>query len=809
MQVEQIQKDKISLIGKTVLKKEDKEVLLGRATYAADINFPDMLYVGILRSPYAHAKIIKIDLTKALKMPGVVFGINGQDLLKLDFVKPLPPFPFQSIDPFKRRNPSIKFFNHYCLATDKVRFVGEPIAAIAATSPEIAEDALEEIETEFELLQPVTDVQTALSPNAPLLYEEWGDNIALRFHVLGGNIEESFKEADLIIEEEIRMSRCTGTPLENRSVVAKYDADKKNLIVWDTTQIPHIIALLIKKALKIPELKVRVIQPRIGGGFGQKWGLYPEEVLIPLISILTGKPVKWTESRTEHMHAISHARDQIHKIRVGVKKDGKILGIEDKILADIGAAYYQGGHASIVTTAFFVPGAYKIQNYKAEVLGIVTNKAPFGAHRGFGKSEAAFVIERLIDIIAYRLSIDPNEVRFKNFIKPEEFPYISVTGNRYDSGNYKTALELAMEIGKYWWWRKRQAELRSQGKYIGIGTALVIEPSSSTRMGSYNAGYYSVHIRIDPDVTVNVFLSGGEEGQGHKTSTAQIIAEELQIPFEKVNVFEGDSLLCPIGSGSYSSRFSVVGTSAIIMACRALKEKILGIASKALQQPKDDLELIYGKVISKRDGSSITLEEIAQIAYYEIYRLPENFEPGLEILYHYRDPNIDFYPDEFGRVKMFSSVPYDAEMTVVEVNPETGFIKILEFVSVHDCGKMLNPLIVERQHLGALAHGFGIALSEEIIYDTNGQLLSNNFLNYLIPTSQEIPFVKIHHIETPNPFTPGGFKGAGETGTVGPPASIANAVEDALRPFGVKIRKVPLTPIYIRQLIKETMNKTV
>ncbi|PSN87169.1 hypothetical protein B9Q00_09565 [Candidatus Marsarchaeota G1 archaeon OSP_C] len=808
MVTQQIQTKKIVMVGKAVLRKEDEEVLLGRATYTSDISFPDILYVGILRSPVAHAKIIKVDLSKALKIPGVVFAISGQDLLKLNFVKPLAPFPFQSHNPFQKSNPAIKFFNHYCLAIDKVRFEGEPIAAVAAISPEIAEDALEEIDAEFEPLQPVTDVQKAIEPNATLLYEEWGDNIALRFRVSGGDVEKAFKEADIIIEDEIRMSRSTGTPLETRSVIAKYDSKSKTLTLWDSTQIPHNVANLIKKTLKIEGLKVRVIQPRVGGGFGQKWGFYPEEVLIPLISILTEKPAKWVENRTEHMHSTSHAREQIHKIRVGVKKDGTILGLEDTILADIGVAYPYGGLASIVTTAYFVPGAYKIQNYKAEVLGIVTNKTPFGAHRGFGKAEAAFVIERLIDIIATRLSMDPNELRIKNFIRPEDFPYRSVTGPRYDSGNYKTALGRAMELGKYQLWRRKQAELRSQGRYIGIGTALVIEPSSSTRMGSYNAGYYSVRIRIDPDATVNVFLSGGEEGQGHKTSVSQIVSEELQIPFENINVFEGDSLLCPIGSGSYSSRFSVVGASAVIMACRILKEKILEIASNILKQEKDELELVDGKVISQKNGSFITIEEIAKTAYHEIYKLPNNFEPGLEILYHYIDPNIDFYTDDFGRVGMFSSFPYDAEMAVVEVDPDTGFIKILEFVSVHDCGKMINPLIVERQHLGALAHGFGTALYEELVYNSDGQLLNSNFMNYLVPTSQEIPFVTMDHIVTPNPFTPGGFKGTGETGAVGPPASLANAVEDALQPLGIKIRKVPLSPVYIRQLIREAKTKT-
>ncbi len=797
---------KESFIGKPLLRKEDEEKYTGRATFAADVNFKDILYAGIFRSPYAHAVIKNVDLSKALKIEGVYGGLKGSDLQQLQYLRPLAPFPFQSRDPFKRGNPRIKFFDHYCLATDKVRFVGEPVAAVVGRNQYVVEDALEEIEAEFEPLEPVMDTEAAVREGSPLLYGEWGDNIALYFHVSGGDVENAFKQADLVVKEKIYSGRFTGTPLEPRSVVADYDGTSNLLTVWDSTQIPHNISRLIQKTIDMKGLKVRVFQPRVGGGFGQKWGFYPEEIIVPLLSIMMRRPVKWVETRSEHMVGTAHAREQVHSIEAALTKDGRILGVRDHILANAGAAYPVGGLASIVTSAFFVPGAYKILNYEGDITGVTTNKTPFGAHRGFGKAEPAYVIERLMDIIADRLSLDPSEVRLRNFIQPSEFPYVSATGPRYDSGNYPLALSKAMELADYWGLRQKQKELREQGRYMGIGMALVVEPSSSTRMGSYNAGYYSVRIRMDPDARVYVFLSGGEEGQGHITTSSQIVADILQIPFDDIHVIEGDTLACPVGSGSYSSRFSVVGTSGVFGAARMLRDKILKVAAALMKCQPEDLDIVNAKVFSRsKPDFSLSMQEISQAAYYEVFRLPEGMEPGFEMIYHFRDPNIQFQSDERGRVAMFSSFPYDAEIAVTEVDIKTGFVKILKYVSVHDCGNMLNPMIVEGQHVGALAHGIGGAMYEELAYDSNGQPLNTTFKDYLVPTSMEVPEFVLDHVISPNPFTPGGFKGAGETGTIGPPPALSNSVEDALRPLGVKLRKTPLSPVYIKSLIMEKL----
>lgn len=790
------------LLGRSLLRKEDRELLMGEGTFVGDVVLPGMLHAVFYRSPYAHARLLRVDLSAVRRMPGVVLALCGDDLPA--YVKRMSPFPFQSRDPFRGGNPSINFHDRYGMARGKVRFVGEPVALIVAEDRYLAEDALNLVVAEYEPLEPVLDAEEAIKPGAPLLYEDWGENIALRFRVQNGNIEEAFAKADIIIREKLYHHRFTGTPIEPRGLVASYDKGSNTLTMWDSTQIPHVVSALLEDSFQEPKhLKAHVIAPRIGGGFGQKWGFYPEELVVPLASILTERPVKWIETRREHMVATNHAREQTHYVEMALKKDGTVLGLKDTIYANLGDAYPVGGFASIITTTMYLPGTYKIQDYYCQLYGVVTNKTPFGAHRGFGKSEASFVIERMMDIAARELGMDPAEIRLKNFIQPEDFPYVCATGSRYDSGNYPEALKRALELADYENMRKLQAEKRAEGKLFGIGMALVVEPSSSTRMGSYNSGYFSTRIKMDPQGQVHVYHGGNDEGQGHWTTISQLVAEELGIDYEQVSVLEGDTRSTPYGSGSYSSRFSIVGTSSVIMAARKLKEKIQRIAGHLMEVSPDDLELVDNQVRVKGDPSkSLTLQQIARTAYHRIHDLPEGEEPGLELTYHYRDPNIDFRADQNGRVAMFSGFPYDAEVAVVEVDSDTGFITIHKYVSVHDCGNMVNPLIVQGQHLGALAHGIGGAMYEELSYDENGVLLNSTFKDYFVPTVMEIPEYILDHVVSPTPFTPGGFKGAGETGTVGPPPCLSNAVEDALAPLGIKFRRMPLSPINIWQEIR-------
>jgi aerobic carbon-monoxide dehydrogenase large subunit len=458
-----------------------------------------------------------------------------------------------------------------------------------------------------------------------------------------------------------------------------------------------------------------------------------------------------------------------------------------------------GGFAAIITTTMYVPGAYQIQNYACHLRGVVTNKTPFGAHRGFGKSEAAFVIERMMNIAAHELGMDPAEIRQRNFIQPEQFPYRCVTGSRYDSGNYPAALNRALELIDYGTVREQQKVARSEGRLLGIGMALAIEPSSSTRMGSYNSGYYSLTVRMDPTGQVTVATGGNDEGQGHWTTIAQLVAEELGIEPAQVKVREGDSMTTPYGSGSYSSRFSVVGTSGVTLGARTLADKIKRIAAHQLEVAPADIELVDNQAMVAGDPSSkIRMRELARTAYHRIHDLPEGEDPGLDVTYHYRDPNVEFKADERGRVPMFSAFPYAADAAVVEVGPGTGKVEILQYASVHDCGNMLNPLIVAGQHIGALAHGIGGAMAEEFTYAEDGEPQNINFATYLLPSVLDIPDYKLDHLISPNPFTPGGYKGAGETGTVSPVPCLANAVEDALRPEGLDVyRRMPLLPVNV------------
>lgn len=802
------------LVGTSVRRKEHHAVLLGRETYSADLKFSGMAYAAIFRSPYAHARLKRVDLSRALALPGVIFGLTGTDLP--DFVKPMSMSPFGHAASARRRteNPRIKYYPHLCLARGTVRFVGEPVAAIVATDPYVAEDALEIVQAEFDSLPVVASVEQAMRPDAPLLYEEWGDNVQVRFKVSGGDVESAFRDADLVVRETIRSSRYTGTPIEPRVVIGRYSAAENVLEVWDTTQATQPVSAFVRNCIDLPGLHVRVTTLRVGGGFGQKRGFYSEEVLIPLLSILAKRPVKWVETRSEHMVGTNHARQQIHNMEAAVKRDGTVLALRDRIIADLGVAYPAPGTLSIITTALLVPGAYRIQNYEAEVLGVNTNKTVYGPHRAFGKADAGYAIERFMDVIARELGMDPVEVRQKNFIQPDEFPYVSVTGSRYDSGNYPEVLGDALDRANYGKWREEQKRGWREGRYLGVGVSLVIEPSSASMDATYIPGYYGVRMQMDPAGSVMVFCGGNDEGQGHGSAVAQLVADELGVDFERVRTLEGDSLLCPFGGGSFSARFSVMGTSAVIMASRRLKEKLLRIGAHALGVSVDEVRAAGGRVEAEKLSRSISYQEIAQIAYFEVLRLPEGTEPGLEVLYYYIDPKLrapglKLVPDERGRFAFFSAFPYAANVAVVEVDVAIGRVRLLDYVTTEDCGRIINPAEVEGQVMGAFAHGLGGALYEELVYDEEGQPLTQNFKDYLVPTALEVPRVRLATKETPNPFTPGGFKGASETGAVGPPPTIANAVEDALRPLGVKLRRIPLSPAVVWEAIRDATKRPI
>ena len=722
-------------------------------------------------------------------MPGVHAVYTGKDIAGR--VKPLRVGGSAILRPIKL----------YPLAVDKVRYFGEPLAVVVADSRYIGEDAAEAVNVDYEILPAVIDPERAMEEGGPCVHDEIGTNVVYNFHFATDGIDKVFQDADVVVKERIRSHRITACPIEPRAYLAHFNRDEGSLTMWSATANPHSLRTRISEILSFPEGKIRVIAPDVGGSFGVKIQTYQEELLLPFLSRELGLPIKWCETRVEHMRNGRHGRDQIHYIEMALKKDGTMLALKDKIIADMGSTY--SVDHSIMAAALYMTGVYQIQNYSVDAIGVSTNKTTHGSLRGIGKADASYILERLVDIVARELKMDPAEIRMKNFIPAEAFPYRNVTGALYDSGQYHLCLKRALDMAGYDQLRREQEELRRQGQYRGIGVALVMEPTSSSRIHA-TGGYASCRLRIDPSGAATVFSSMGEQGQGHETTIAQIVASQTGIPFDKIEVIHGDTLPTPYGFGTGSSRSSVVLMPSAWVAGKKMRDKLLGIAARRLSVVPDKLEIGDDKVFAKDEpGRSIEIMEIVRTAYGAIHLLPENMEPGLETMGYFVNPNIDYAPDEKGRMNTFSSYPYAAVVAVVDVDIETGFVKIVKYCTVHDCGNMINPQIVDTQHQGSVMQGIGAALYEELRYDDDGQLLSSTFMDYHLPSAEEVPDITLAHIVTPNPFTPLGAKGAGETGMLGPPPALCNAVEDALSPLGVKVRETPLTPERVLELIEK------
>ena len=777
-------------IGDKIRRRETERFIRGNGTFVDDVPLPGTLYIAFVRSPYAHARLTGIDTEPALSIPGVVAVVTGKDLqTQLAEVRGGPT-----------RNIKI-----YPLAMGKVRYVGEPIAAVVAETRYQAEDGTEAVVVDYEPLPAVVDPEKAISESSPKLFDELKSNVVFEYHFSTPDIDSVFRAADHVFSARLNSQRLTPFPMEPRAYAADYDPRSGMLTCWASTAGAHGFRTRLAEMLGIPESTVRVIAPDVGGSFGVKNGGYQDEVIIPLLARKLGRPMKWAETRVEHLRTARQGRDQIHYIEVAVKKDGTILAIRDKIIADLGCSY--GVDNSITSAALYVPGVYQIQHYSVDAYGVATNKATHGSLRGIGKAEAAFVIERMVDIVARNLKMDPVEVRKKNFIPPEAFPYRNVTGALYDSGQYEKCLTQALELARYEEAKQEKARLREQGIYRGVGAVLVMEPTSSSRIYA-TGGYATCRIRIEPSGSVSVFSSVGDQGQGHSTTISAIVASRIGFPLDKIFVLRGDTLVTPYGFGTGSSRSSVVQMNAAFLAAERLREKLLKIASRHLQVPAKTLTIRDGKVCSEEDPNKTQgLREIVRNAYGAIHLLPEDEEPGLEVTSYFINPNIDYVPDAQGRMNTFSTYPYAAVVAVVDVDVETGFVKIVKYCTVHDCGNMLNPQIVETQHRGSVVQGIGAAIYEQIVYDEDGQLVTASLMDYKVPTVEEVPDIRVDHLVTPSPFSPLGTKGAGETGMLGPPPALASAIEDALADFGVEIRNPPYTPEKILGLIREAKKR--
>ena len=785
------------ILGTSVRRVEDIPLLEGHGIFVDDIKLPGTLHMVVARSPYAHARLKNVDLSEAIKQPGVIDALTGEDVARL--TKPI-------MDYFNPAAAGMKSANCYGLSSGKVRFVGEPVAALVATSREQAEDALEFVAVDYDPLPPVVDAEDAIKPGASLLYEEWGDNVMFHYKFQAGDVEREFSRADRVIKERLKIQRYTAAPIETRSYLASYDATTRFLTFWASTQNPHQLRTILAKTLNHPESLIKVIEPDVGGAFGVKMPSYPEESLTCLFSMRLGKPVKFFEERREHLIASHQAREQTHYVEVAVKRDGLILGLKDKLIADLGIFFPTCGPLSNLTCVRFVPGCYKIQNYQSEVVGVVTNKATYGAYRGYGKDAASYVIERTMDIVARELGLEPLEVRMRNVISPEELPYRTATGALLDSGNYPGALRKVLDLIDLSRFRTEQEEQRKRGRYLGLGYALVLEPAASHFPDSLLMGFDGATVRLEPSGKVTVLSGSTSTGMGSRTVLAQVVADELGLPFDDVHVEQGDTSVCPYGYGNWASRTSVIGATAALLAARQVKEKALAIAEHLLGTRENDLTARDGRIYSKQDPSkSVSFGDIGSFVWRmptQPKRFPKEMTPGLEATQYYFPPNLEDVNDEKGRRNAYASYSYSAQAVIVEVDPETGSVHILRYVIVHDAGRALNPAIVMGQVHGGLAQGIGGALFEHNIYDENGQPLAATFMDYMIPTALDIPEIEIVNMESPSPFLPLGAKGVGEGGAQGACATLANAVVDALSPFSFKIRELPLTPERIWSILK-------
>jgi carbon-monoxide dehydrogenase large subunit len=760
------------VIGDSIKRKEDDRFIRGRGNYVDDISLPGMLHMAILRSPYAHARIRSIKVDAAQALPGVVAVVTGELLAqhKLAWM------------------PTLSGDTQAVLATDKVRFQGQEVACVIATEPYVARDALPLIEVDYDVLPAVVDPWKALDPGAPLIRDEKeGQTSNHIYHWEAGDkaaTEEAFRKADRVVALESFYPRCHPSPLETCGIVADINSATGNATLYMTSQAPHAHRTLFAIVAGLPEEKIRIISPDIGGGFGNKVPIYPGYVVATAASLLLGKPVKWVEDRSDNLISTGFARDFHMRGELALSETGQMLGLRVKLLSDNGAFFadaqptkFKAGLFHIVTGSYDVPAAY------VEADGAYTNKAPGGvAYRcSFRVTEASYLIERLVENAAVEMKMDPADIRLKNFIKPEQFPYKSATGFEYDSGDYPRAMQLALDKIGYKELRKEQAEKRKKGELMGIGVASFTEVVGAGPGKHYDIVglrmFDSAELRVHPTGKAILKLGVKSQGQGHETTFAQIVANELGIPAADVEVQEGDTDNTPYGLGTYASRSTPVGGAATAVVSRKLRDKAKKIAAHLLEASEADIEFDQGKFFVRGAPSkSKTIQEIAFAAYTN---LPDGMEAGLEGVTYYDPPNMTF--------------PFGTYLVVVDIDRGTGQVKVRRMVAVDDCGVRINPMIVEGQIHGGLTEGFGIAFMELITFDEEGNCLGSNFTDYLLPTAWETPKFETYETVTPSPHHPIGAKGVGESATVGSPAAFVNAVIDAVAHLGITNIDMPVT----------------
>jgi aerobic carbon-monoxide dehydrogenase large subunit len=785
------------LIGARIKRREDPRLLMGQGRFVDDVRPPDLLHAAVLRSPHAHARLRCLDSSVARALPGVAAVYTAADLGAVAGRTPLL-IPHETLT---------HGLTQYPLARDTVHYVGEAVAFVVAADRATAEDAAEQIAVEYEPLPPGVDLAAAGSDGAPLAHLALGTNVAAHYTASVGDVDGAFAVAAHVFRERLAIERSAGMPLETRGVVADWDPGERLLRVWDATQAPISIRNGLAQLFGLPVRQVQVQAPDVGGSFGSKiMQFYAEEILVPFAAMRLERPVKWIEDRQEHFVATNHERGQVHDAEIAVDADGRILAIRDRFLHDHGA-YTPYGIIVPLITACQLPGPYKVPAYAVEFRSVYTNTTPVSPYRGAGRPHAAFVMERLLDRVAAALDLDRAVVRERNFVPPGDFPYdvglIYQDGapTRYDSGEYAAGLRRALDLVDYERFRREeQPRLRAAGRHVGLGLACYVE---GTGLGPYEGA----HVRVEPSGEVFVATGLATQGQAHATTLGQIAAESLGVPLDAVQVVTGDSRYFNYGSGTYASRTAVIGGNAVGLAARAVRAQALVLAASYLEADPADLEADAGRIaVRGAPDRGLSYAQLAQLANPLRYAygsdaaapppkpapwrgpvLPPGSQPGLEATEYYSPPHATWASG--------------VHVCLIEVDAETGVVRLLRYAVVHDCGTLINPLVVEGQIQGGVAQGIGGALFERLTYDATGQLTNTSFLDFLLPTANDVPAVEIAHLETPSPLNPLGIKGLGEAGAIPGPALLASALDDALRPFGVRITHLPLTPSDLAALI--------
>jgi carbon-monoxide dehydrogenase large subunit len=749
------------MMGARVRRKEDPRLITGRSTYVDDIRLRDIGHVAFLRSTQGHARIISIDTAAAAALPGVIAVFTGAEL-HADFKTPMPHGGEGSGDP------TMAAVETHVLEKERVRHVGQALAVVVAESPGIAEDALELIEVEYDALPVVTDLEAAIAPGAPQLYDHVANNVAYTYVRKRGEVDAAFADAEVVVSQKMINQRVAGIPMEGRSVLAQPDALSGGLVVSTSTQNPHSVRTQIAATLGLPEIAVRVVAPEVGGGFGVKISVYPEEIVLAALALRLQQPVKWVETRSENLLATHHGRAQVANLEIAAKKDGTITGLRLRGLADLGA--YPRDPSIPPLTGWLLSGVYKIRNIDLEIRTVYTNTMAVGAYRGAGRPEAAYFIERMVDLLGLELGMDPVDIRRKNFIPKDEFPYQTPNFPTYDSGEYDKALTRVLEIVDYPALREEQRQLRADGRYMGIGVSAFTEVCG---FGPYD----SATVRVEPTGMVTVTTGISPHGQGQETTFAQIVADQLGVSMDDVVVVHGDTARTPAGIGTMGSRGLVVGGSALFRALETVQAQAIKVAAHLLEAAPEDVELREGAfgVMGAPDRAK-KLSEIAAAAYGG--ELPDSVGTGLEAVHFFRPGDMTF--------------PFGADVVVVEVEVETGVVTLRRYVTVDDCGNVISPVLVEGQVHGGLAQGIGQALFEEVVYDASGQLLTGTLMDYAVPRAHALINFETDRTVTTTPLNPLGAKGIGELATIGSAPAVVSAVVDALSPFGIRHLDMPL-----------------